>query len=197
MRGMVVGRGGGILMEVVLVVVVMLILPSWRDLVWRSCVTHVATAAPVPLHSRSFVWMDISVIVIHVHTPFFWYLVINITKNHFIFLSYENFTVNRHEAILLQHQLTFQCFQNSAYLWCCSQLPSWQRWTSPLHRPHHFLMRCVACTDRSFLFHWLISLPLPLDSWILLYLSFQEVFYNNSNPFRNFYRIKINNKPTS
>lgn len=132
-----------------------------------------------------------------VYTRFFWYSVINITKNHFIFLSNKNFTVNRHEAILLQHQLTFQCFQNSAYLWCCSQLPSWQRWTSPLHRPHHFLMRCVACTDHSFLFHWLISLPLPHDSWILLYLSFQEVFYNNSNPFRNFYRIKINNKPTS
>lgn len=70
-RGMVVGRGGGILMEVVLVVVVMLILPSGRDLVWRSCVTHVATAAPVPLHSRSFVWMDISVIVMHVYTPVF------------------------------------------------------------------------------------------------------------------------------
>lgn len=66
-----VGRGGGILMEVVLVVVVMLILPSGRDLVWRSCVTHVATAAPVPLHSRSFVWMDISVIVMHVYTPVF------------------------------------------------------------------------------------------------------------------------------
>lgn len=67
-----VGRGGGILMEVVLVVVVvMLILPSGRDLVWRSCVTHVATAAPVPLHSRSFVWMDISVIVMYVYTPVF------------------------------------------------------------------------------------------------------------------------------
>lgn len=110
MRGMVVGRGGGILMEVVLVVVVMLILPSGRDLVWRSCVTHVATAAPVPLHSRSFVWMDISVIVIHVHTPFFWYLVINITKNHFIFLSYENFTVNRHEAILFTTPTYFPVF---------------------------------------------------------------------------------------
>lgn len=95
MRGVVVGRGGRILMEVVLVVVVMLILQSWRDLVWRSCVTHVATAVPVPLHSRPFVWMNISVIIMHVYTPFlarsyfficFWYSDINITKISLFFL---------------------------------------------------------------------------------------------------------------
>lgn len=95
MRGVVVGRGGRILMEVVLVVVVMLILQSWRDLVWWSCVTHVATAVPVPLHSRPFVWMNISVIIMHVYTPFlarlyfficFWYSDINITKISLFFL---------------------------------------------------------------------------------------------------------------
>lgn len=95
MRGVVVGRGGRILMEVVLVVVVMLILQSWRDLVWRSCVTHVATAVPVPLHSRPFVWMNISVIIMHVYTSFlarlyfficFWYSDINITKISLFFL---------------------------------------------------------------------------------------------------------------
>lgn len=95
MRGVVVGRGGRILMEVVLVVVVMLILQSWWDLVWRSCVTHVATAVPVPLHSRPLVWMNISVIIMHVYTPFlarlyfficFWYSDINITKISLFFL---------------------------------------------------------------------------------------------------------------
>lgn len=96
MRGVVVGRGGRILMEVVLVVVVMLILQSWRDLVWRSCVTHVATAVPVPLHSRPFVWMNISVIIMHVYTPFlarlyFFYMFLvfryQYHKNQFIFLA--------------------------------------------------------------------------------------------------------------